>query len=137
MNDLDLKFLLLDKFSFIEELSLNIGFDGESQKGDAVTMTRILTLVKGREFSISELARKLNLSRQAVHKQIKKMEEEGIIRLISPLDNKKVKNVVLTERGQELIRKRGKTMAAVENKIAEKIGKDRLSFLKEILNEQW
>ena len=50
---------------------------------------RLFNALRGQEKSISELARIMNISRQAVHKTAHKLADRGFLKLISEDGNKK------------------------------------------------
>ena len=72
----------------------------------SITEIRLFNALRGQEKSISELARIMNISRQAVHKTAHKLVDLGFLELISEDGNKKNRIIKITTLGQE-IRKQG------------------------------
>ena len=133
----DIKFLLLDKLNVVEELSLREAGCYGFEINDIITATRILTLIQNGSFTSSSLAKKLNISRQAIHKSITNLCDKGFLELQTDETNKKNKIIHITNSGYELLECRTAVMEKVENKILEKIGKDNYKKLKEILTIDW
>ncbi|WP_052502679.1 HTH domain-containing protein [Halarcobacter anaerophilus] len=133
----DLKFLLLEKLNLIEELSFIEAKKEKFESNDIVTSTRILTLIQNGTFTSSELAKKLNISRQAIHKSINNLCSKGYLLLHNEETIKKNKHIYITEKGKELLICRNNVMKKVEKTVEEKIGKDDFLKLKELLKKDW
>ncbi len=136
-SDYDIKFLLLDKLNLIEELSFIEAQNQNFESNDIVTATRIVTMIQNGTFTSSELAKKLNISRQAIHKSITNLCEKGFLTLHNDETNKKNKNIHITDKGRQLLECRKGVMAGVENKVEEKLGKEDYAKLKELLKKDW
>ena len=134
---LDLKFLLLEKLNIIEELSFNEAKDEEYEINDIVTSSRILTLIQNGTYTSSQLAKKLNISRQAIHKSITNLSQKGYLTLLNDEKNKKNKNIHVTKKGEELLICRNNVMKKVEKRVENCIGKDKFLKLKDLLKEDW
>jgi len=133
----DLKFLLLNKFHFIEAISIEEAEKFGISEKNMILSSRVATLIANNELSISEIAKLLGVSRQAVHQVVKEFESKNCFITKNSDENKKIKIVYLTEEGKELFENRKKIMKKVEERVASKIGKEKLKLLKEILNEDW
>jgi len=70
----------------------------------------------------SELARRLGVSRQAVAKLVGNLVQEGIVTLQADPDQRNTKQIVMTEKGKELIRHAVEGLDAKEKSLAEEIG---------------
>ena len=134
---MDIKYLLLKKFRYVEELSLRVVEEKGITEKDCLVITRILTILSHEICSTSELSRTLGISRQAMHKQIQKLILKGWISLEKDVNNKRIKLVVLTSQGKEVIENRMKHITQIEEKIAKTIGKEKLETLKSILKESF
>ena len=101
-QELDIKFLLLNKLSIVEELSLEeanaYGYDDM----DIISSSKILTFVDNGIVTISSIANKIGISRQAVHKIVKNLNEKGFLHL-SHQESKRDKQIVMTAKGEELL----------------------------------
>ncbi len=133
----DLKFLLLEKFHILERLSLQeaqkIGFDTK----DMIMSSRVATLLDNGINTVSKLSKTLGISRQATHKAIGNLVDSGFVDLKEHSTNKKIKLIELTPLGVKAFEKRKDLLQDIEDKIAKKIGKEKLDDLKEILMLDW
>jgi DNA-binding MarR family transcriptional regulator len=136
-SDYDIKFLLLDKLNIIEELSFIEAQNQDFESNDIVTATRIVTLIQNGTFTSSGLAKKLNISRQAIHKSITNLCEKGYLTLHNDETNKKNKNIHITDKGDQLLKCRRGIMANVEKKVEKKLGSEDYAKLKELLKKDW
>ena len=91
--------------------------------------------LRGKQKSIAELARVLQISRQAVHKTIHKLKDKGYLQLVIDKNNKKDRKVIITENGKNERNKRLEDIVEIEQKISWVIGERNLDYVKEILLE--
>lgn len=96
---------------------------------------RLFAALRGESRTIAELARYLGISRQAAHQTVHKLIGHGVVRLEPMQDNRREKQVVITQRGQEARELTAKHFRLIENKVARKIGKAQLQVLKQLLAE--
>ncbi|WP_345986567.1 MarR family transcriptional regulator [Sulfurimonas sp. HSL-1656] len=75
--------------------------------------------------SVSALAGALGSTRQAAHKHVGKLAASGYIELQTRRDNRKEKAVVLTPRGEALVKVALKVIADTEAEMARFLGRDR------------
>lgn len=136
-NYFDIKFLLLEKLNLIEELSFEEAKSEDYEINDIVTSTRILTLIQNGTFTSSELARKLNISRQAIHKSISNLCQKDYLSLHNDETSKKNKHIFVTKKGEELLKCRNNVMKKVEKKVENHLGKENFIKLKELLQKDW
>lgn len=104
---------------------------------DEITHTEALLLAKinmGR-ISLAEVARQANISRQAMHKCAKKLEEKGYLVFVSSQGNNTYTE--LTEKGVEYCKKSIVLKNRIEEEIVEKIGKENIELIKELLKKEW
>lgn len=90
-----------------------------------------------KQATISTISKQVDISRQATHKFIKRLEEKGIVEINNLENNKKEKSIQLTKLGKECYEKNESLKAELEKKIAEKIGAEQVKKLKEILKLDW
>lgn len=83
---------------------------------------------KGENISISELSRQVGYSRQAMHKNIKKLEELGYITL--SLENQKEKTINFTSKSEKLMIEANKIIIEIESQLGSILGKDELESYK-------
>lgn len=77
----------------------------------------------------SQLAKQIGYSRQAMHKNIKKLEEYEYISLIQ--ENQKEKIIKLTSKGEKLIELANQTIINIEKELSNLIGKEQLDAYKQ------
>ena len=87
--------------------------------------------------TISYVSKHVDISRQATHKFIKKLESKGLVEVKNVENNNKNKCLNLTSLGEECFEKNEALKATLEKKIARKIGADQLELLKTILKLDW
>ena len=109
------------------ELNKSAKFQG------SIAEIKLFNAIRGEEKSISELARLMNISRQAVHKTAHKLEDLGFLELSTRHDNKKDRVVKITELGQEIRKQGAEHIMVIEEKLAWSIGERNLEFIRVIL----
>ncbi len=77
-----------------------------------------------KNISITALSKKLGYTRQAMHKNIKKLEEAGYITLVSEKNNQKEKIIRFTELGKALMDDSEKIIRRIEDEMVGIIGKE-------------
>jgi DNA-binding MarR family transcriptional regulator len=102
-----------------------------------ISQVRIFAFLQGREMNISDLAKLLNISRQAVQKTIALLLEKNLVELNKSPDNLSARLIKITDEGLKIQTWSKKAVARAEKKLAYKIGPEKLKILKEILNENW
>ncbi|WP_342774090.1 MarR family winged helix-turn-helix transcriptional regulator [Lysinibacillus telephonicus] len=83
--------------------------------------------------TISNVSKRVNISRQATHKFIKSLETKGLLEIKNIQNNKKEKCVQLTKLGEQCFEQYEVLMEKIEKEICEKIGQDKFEVLIEIL----
>ena len=94
---------------------------------------KLFSALRGRERSISEVARALGISRQAVHKTNRRLMELGVTELVEKSGNKRDKFIKITENGLLVQIEGAKHLKIVEDKISQKIGKKNLELFRSLL----
>lgn len=97
----------------------------------------IMSRIYKQQPTISHIAKNVDISRQATHKFIKSLEQKGLLQINNLENNKKVKCVQLTQRGEECFELYLSLKKNLEKKIIEKIGIKKLNILKEIMIADW
>lgn len=134
---IDLKYLLLEKFHAIEELSLQEAEKRGYNIKDIVMSSRVATLIDNGQCTVSQLTHTLGISRQAAHKAVGNLVESGFVEMKEVCDSKKVKLIIPTPLGEKVFQDRKIIMQKIENDISTKIGKNNLKKLKELLMLDW
>ena len=132
----DLRELLYLRFKRMEELLFH---QMKHTKYDFLTLSqmRIFAFMRGRDMTISDLAKRLNVSRQAVQKTISSLVDHGLLRLTESPINRSAKLIVITDEGHKMRSAINEIGEKSEEDLALKIGSDRLLELKTILKENW
>ena len=126
-------FLSLETSKVFNELILKeleeVGFSGLSS-----SLITIFPYIKEYEnISISNLAKKLGYSRQAMHKNLKKLEDLGYLSFSQEL-NKKEKTVILTKKSESLISKANEFIQKIQDELCDTLGKEELDKYIKIQN---
>lgn len=104
---------------------------------EEITHTEALLLAKINmgKISLAEVARQINVSRQAMHKCAKKLEDKGYLKFISSETNQTYTS--LTEKGILYCKKSNELKEKIEQEIAENLGKENIELIKELLKKKW
>jgi len=132
----DVKFLLLEKLAYIEEVSRDIAKSYGYEDSDILSSSGILTYVYNGVTTISKIAKNLGISRQAVHKSVKALSNKGFLTLTKGED-KRERMICMTNEGKGLLRCRQDVMKKVEEDLLNSIGKENFLNLKKLLSISW
>jgi DNA-binding MarR family transcriptional regulator len=99
--------------------------------------SRILATLKGEALTVSEVARRLNISRQGVHKTVAKLVELNLLKLEIVRGNARDKQIEFTEEGEAMKATSRQVFMDLEQEIEATIGKDDLRLLKSLLRKDW
>lgn len=93
----------------------------------------VISLIYGKQPTISEIARQVDITRQATHKCIKSLNLKGLITINNVVNSSKKKCLMLTPLGENLFLENKLIKETLERDIAAKIGVDSVSLLKSLL----
>ena len=85
----------------------------------------------------TELARRIGVSRQAVHQTVAELIDEGLLDLVPDPDDGRAKLVVITGEGRRNISAARRAFAEIEAELATRIGTDRYADLRSALETDW
>jgi DNA-binding MarR family transcriptional regulator len=136
LQNLDLIDLLSERHSLVRRISEK-AWNDQSEIYISNSEWYIMARIYKRKPSISYVTKNVEISRQAIHKFIKKLSEKGLIEINNVANNKKEKCIQLTALGEECYEKNEALKAQLENKIAEKIGTEQVTILKNLLKLDW
>jgi DNA-binding MarR family transcriptional regulator len=85
----------------------------------------------------SEIARRLGVSRQAIHATINQMIDLGIVALVDDPDNRRVKVVVPTAQGEAMRIDAQRAMVVMGDELGHRIGRAQLLKAAHLLHEDW
>jgi len=136
LGRLNLKQLLLARSEwFADEIMKGV------ERSDFAFLTpaqsRLLAVMAGKPTHMAELARRLAISRQAVHKTVGELARRGLLALHDDPERGNSKLVVYTDRGRQLNRAGARMIEQTEARIAARIGRARLETLRALLASDW
>ena len=94
---------------------------------------RLFGQLRGRPTPMTDLHKKLGISRQAAHKSVRRLVDHGVVEIVDSPQSNKHKIVVVTERGQQLRKLAAESIRNIEEDCVQRIGRDRLEELRAIL----
>jgi len=128
--------LLYLGFKWVENYLLRAA-KGSEYNYLTLSQIRIFAFMRDCDTTLSDLAKQLNISRQAIQKTIATLVDKGLLELAESPDNRSAKLVKLTERGRGMQTWSREVIDRAETDLAEKIGVKKLRQLKEILGKDW
>jgi DNA-binding MarR family transcriptional regulator len=131
-----LRQLLMTRGEWFEEQVLA---DAEKSGYGFVTpsMNRLFAHMRYRPMSISDLARKMGISRQAAHQTIGEAMRHGLLEFVDSETDKRIKLVRFSKRGLEMSTIAAKSIAKIEKRLQARIGKEDVETLRKILAKDW
>jgi DNA-binding MarR family transcriptional regulator len=136
LQHLDLIDLLSERHSLVRKISEK-AWNDQSEIYISNSEWYIMARIYKKQPSISYVTKNVEISRQAIHKFIQKLSEKGLVEIKNVENNKKEKCIQLTALGEECYEKNAALKAQLENKIAEKIGMEQVTMLKDLLKLDW
>lgn len=128
---MSLCFIALESNKVFNQLILN-ELEANHYEGLSLSLVVIFPYIDAyKDASIAYLAKILGYSRQAMHKNIKKLQELGYVE-IKQLPSKKETSILLSEKGEELMKIAKAFIDKIENELTPFIGKDELLSYKKI-----
>jgi DNA-binding MarR family transcriptional regulator len=124
--------LTMELVEWMEEEMIEL--NKTSQYRGSIAEIRLFNALRGEKKSISEVAKIMNISRQAVHQTVHKLVNLGFLELISQDGNKKNKIVKITALGQEIRKQGSEHLMEIERKLSWNLGERNLEFIKIILS---
>jgi len=105
--------------------------------GITPAMNRLFGHMRSRPVGLSDLARRLGVSRQAVHEIVRQAQAMGLVELFASPDDARIKLVRFTEAGWAMSESAARELRAIERSLAERIGECDLETLCRILALPW
>jgi DNA-binding MarR family transcriptional regulator len=132
----NLRHLLMTRSDWFEERVLQ---EAEKHGYGFVTpsMNRLFAHMRHRPMSISELARQLGISRQAVHQTLGEAMRHGLVELLDSESDKRIKLVRFSDKGLQMSAIAAKSIARIEKQLEARIGKEDMEALRRILDCGW
>jgi DNA-binding MarR family transcriptional regulator len=98
---------------------------------------RVLAVLRGESLTISEVARRLSVSRQAVHKIVSNLVEDNLLSLQSMEGNSRDKYIFFTQKGEAMKKEAANILKTLEKEVEMVIGPQQLKLLKSLLAKEW
>ena len=136
MTTKSLRHLLMLRYVWIES-QLQERAQGNGYGFVTPAVTRMFGQMGLKPIGISELARRMVISRQAVHQLVQEAVGYGLVEIIPSTKDKRTKLVQFTEAGRKMYRNATETLESIEGDLEAKIGKDKVEILRSILSEPW
>ena len=136
LQDLDLIDLLSERHSLVRRITGN-AWNDQSDIIISNSEWYIMARIYKKQPTISYINKNVDISRQAIHKFIKNLSAKGLVEINDVANNKKEKWIQLTALGEECYEKNKALKARLEKEIAEKIGMDQFTILKNLLQTDW
>ena len=128
--------LLLQKFQLIENRllkELNSSEFAPISKAESM----IFASLRGNESSLSDIAKALGISRQAVHKTVSELVKRDLLILHLSEKNKSAKLVTLSAKGEHCVQFALMSFKRIEKDICNEIGQEQMEMLINILSKNW
>lgn len=103
----------------------------------STAMNRLFAHLGGKPLGLSELARRLSVSRQAVHKLAQEAEKQGLVEFVPSEEDGRVMLLRFTQKGWRMSEKAAASFAEIEQELAAHIGTKELQTLKRVLAMPW
>lgn len=100
-------------------------------------LTRLFGHIRKKPISVSDLARRMMISRQAVHKLLIEAQDMGYVELIDDEHDKRIKLVQFTPSGLEMSQTCINDLIKIEQELTQILGAEDFSHLKRILTQDW
>lgn len=100
-------------------------------------MVRLLGYLGGRPIGLSELARRMAISRQAVHQVATEAVRLGLVEMVASERDGRVKLLQFTQRGWEMSDAAVRELRRMEAEVAALIGDKNLETLRRLLAKSW
>jgi DNA-binding MarR family transcriptional regulator len=94
------------------------------------TRSRVFLALSRGPVLVSDLARELDVSRQAVHKLLDNLERDGLVERRTDDHDRRAQRVTLTDRGRALADDAGRILPDLEDELATRIGRDHVAALR-------
>lgn len=101
------------------------------------TEWHLLAKIEQKHISISQAAQIIGISRQAMQKCVKKLEDQGIITSTFHEGNRRDKFLSLTKAGAEYCLQNNELKDALEQELEQSLGKKEIACLKELFKKEW
>lgn len=128
--------LLLDAFSWFDEgLLASLAAGGWPRLTPAQSL--VMAHLDAEGTRSAEVARRVGVSRQAIHRTVAELAELGLVSLEEDPANASARLVVLTDLGRATVTAALATFQAIESALAQRLGERDIASLRRILSRDW
>ena len=128
--------LLMERSNWMEEQLLRDA--ARSGYGDVTpAMSRMFARLPGRPMGLSDLARDMAISRQAVHQLALEGARQGLVEFVPSEADGRVKLLRFTQKGWAMVDDATRKLDRIEARLAEQIGAENVEALRRLLSQPW
>ncbi len=131
-----LRNLLLARSEWMEERVLQ-GARRNGYGNVTPAMNRLFAHMGHRPVGLSELARRLTVSRQAVHQLAREAERLGLVEFVASPDDARVRLLQFSAEGRAMSASAANELRAIEAELRLALGEEDFAALQRILARQW
>lgn len=131
-----LRTLLLRRFAWMEERAMQRA-KANGYSGVTPAMNRLFGHMGGRAVGLSELARSMDVSRQAVHRLANEAAKLGLAEFVVSPDDARVVRLQFTQAGWEMSATAARDFDDIEQQLKARMGAKNLNELKRLLALPW
>ena len=128
--------LLLQAFRWFDE-SLRLSLAARGWPPHTHAQSLVFAHIDRQGTRISELARRVGVSRQAMHRTVGELVTLGVMELAPDPTNRSARLVILTEQGKANIEAALKVFADLEAGLATRLGQENIASLRATLEAGW
>lgn len=128
--------LLLIAFQWFDE-ALRRSLEAQGFPSLSHSQSLVMSCLTSDGIRISELARRLDMSRQGAQKAVAALEAGGLVYTDTDPSNSSARIVRLTKAGFQSIRTAQQIFEDLEKELANRIGEDKLRALRDALTQEW
>ena len=136
LHELDFIDLLSERHAQLRQLT-ETAANVDQQSKISSSEWYIISIIGAETYTLSELTALVKLTRQAIHKTVKQLEQKELVVLKAVTGNKKEKCVNLTTLGRDLWQRNQAYQQELEQHIKTKIGVAQFEQLKALLQTDW
>ena len=128
--------LLLGAFRWFDR-SLLATLEARGWPGLTQSQSNLMANLGEKGIRLSELARRIGVTRQAIHNTVKELEALGLVNPVVDPTNLSAKLVVLTPQGRENVKAALKAFQDIEASLESRLGPETVQALRHALERDW
>ena len=136
VSALNLRQLLLKRSTWFEERIVEAA-DSYGYGFVTPAMNRLFAHMPRQPVSISALARRLAISRQAVHQTVAEACRRGILELVAHESDARLRKVQFTKKGRAMKQSATLAVREIEAELERRLGAEDFATLRRILERHW